>query len=735
VFNLHGRTGLWFWRDQKMTLMLENELESSVVSRYRPAQPDPSTVTIRNGHMPSWRLPQDDQVASAPLWQLMTTLWHAKRFILTSALIGGLLTGLLALSRPVLYEGKAQLITSAPAMSVGPGLATVSQESINEAIDSHLTRLVSQAQLRRAINLLEDHSEKATLAALRAKGSRGGIVSGIGDMIGNVTETLRHFVQPGSATLEGAPPIDKDAELLTALRSGLRVGQELRSRVISVGFTDTNRVTSSIVANAVAQAYVGQLTLQSRASFQGDLTALNERIPAVQRELAQAIEKKEKYLIEMGGPELKDLAALNDEVSQLKQLLTLTSDKLVAAQEAQQSAYEAPAAQSSTLTPQQLAALPADIQFFETQVATLERRIQQLETKAIDGAKRISGLQALELEIEAASGQYKDVLSKRETLRQRVEAPNPGVSILSSAWVPVDPKTISPVFLVPPGVILFGLLASIVAVLRSGFDKTLRSDAQCEEALGIPSAGIVPKLNDPTAQTIHQAITGQLNLPYRQALSSIFVSLAPHHANAKFSKLILVTSSTQGESKTGLAWSLALCATRFRHRVLLLDLDTAEHDLTRSFKFEFGVIGATNNFADFADGSLTLPEAVNKLRDISIDLLSVPPNSADLLARLSFSGIQHIVDKLRQEYSFVIVNGPSIGDVPELRLLAAQADTVLLAAGWGKTDRNLARDSLRAFCRDGVDASIISSVLMDAPMAPRPRQSSSAVMYQQGLKA
>jgi uncharacterized protein involved in exopolysaccharide biosynthesis/Mrp family chromosome partitioning ATPase len=708
--------------------MLENELESSVVSRYRPFQPEPQAGAMRNGQPHGWRLPADSQTGSAPLLQLMETLWNAKRFILTCALIGGLLTGFLALSRPVLYEGKAQLITSSPSQNVGPGLATVSQESINEAIDSHLTRLVSQAQLRRAINLLEDHSEKATLAALRAKGSKSSILSRIGDAVGSVTETLRQLVSSSSGTAEGAIPVDKDADLLAALRSGLRVGQELRSRVISVGFTDTNRVTSSIVANAVAQAYVGQLTLQSRASFQGDLTALNERLPAVQRELAQAIEKKEKYLITMGSAEPKDLAALNSEVSQLKQLLSTTTAKLEAAinlsneQEAKSNALG-------------VAASARDIHFFETQVITLEERVQQLETKAIEGAKHLSGLQALELEIDAASSQYKDLLAKRETLRQRVEAPNPGVSILSSAWVPVDPKTASPVFLVPPGIILFGLLASIFAVLRTSLDKTLRTEAQCEDTLGIPFAGMVPQLNEPTARTLQQAIKGQFNLPYRRAMSSIFVSLAPHHSNAKFSKLILVTSSAQGEAKSELAWSLALSATRFRHRVLFLDLDTSEGGLTTSFKQEFGAVVKTNNFIEFVDGKCVLLEAVDRLKDVDVHLLSAPTNSADLLAPLSYSGIQQIVDKLRQEYAFVIVNAPTISDAPELRLLAAQADSILLSAGWGKTDRNLARESLKSLCRDGVDPSIISSVLMNVQTKDKARQSNYSLLSQQGSNA
>ncbi len=635
-----------------------------------------------------WHAPIDNGIATSPFWQLARTLWNSKRLIATVALAGGLFTGILGLSRPVLYEAKAQLIISSPGSANGSGNVPVSQESVNEVVDSHLTRLVSQSQLRRAVTFLDIHGEKAALEKLRAKGEASGLISNIASTLSGWASGLSNFLQ-GTNDDADAFAVDKDAAPMNALRSGLRVGQELRSRVISVGFSDTDRANAATVVNLYVQAYIEQLKRQSSFSADRDLIALNDRIPEVQRQLASAIEKREKYLIDAGGVNPTGGSSSSEEISQLKQLLTVAKANLASA-----TANEA--------------------QLLSEQITSLETRIRDLDASASQSANRISGLQALQLEVDAQSSQYKDLLAKRESLMQQAETPYSGITILSTAWAPTEPKTISPMFLVPPGVILFGLLAAIYAVLRNSFEDTMRSDGESENALGIPSSGILPRLSNVTARSIHKIIRDEPNSLYRRTLSSIFVSLAPHHTSAKFSKLILVTSSKESDNKAELAWGLALSAKRFGYRALLIDLDTQEDELTTSFRKDFSAAPKEFNFGDFAEGRCALVEAVTKMPKVGVDFMAAPPRPADLLARLPFAEIQRSIEQLRNDYSFLIVNGPTGADAPELRLLAAQADAILLAVRWAATKRALAQAALKLFTRDGGDASIISSVLTDA---------------------
>jgi uncharacterized protein involved in exopolysaccharide biosynthesis/Mrp family chromosome partitioning ATPase len=667
---------------------LENELESSIINRYRPSQPTPMNEKPHGAQNLGWQAPIDNGMATSPLWQLLSTLWSSRRMIGTVALAGGLFTGLLGITRPVLYEAKAQLIISSPGSTNGSGNVAVSQESVNEVVDSHLTRLVSQSQLRRAVTYLDVHGEKAALEKLRVKGETSGIFSNIASTFGGWATSTVDFFQ-GTNNDEDSLAVDKDAAPMNALRQGLRVGQELRSRVISVGFSDTDRSNAATVVNLYVQAYIDQLKRQSSFSADRDLIALNDRIPVAQRQLASAIEKRETFLIGAVSENPAGLSSSTEEISQLKQLLSVAKTNLATA--------------SSDET-----------ELLNEQIASLEKRIRNLDASASAAANRISGLQALQLEVDAQASQYKDLLAKRESLVQQAQTPYSGITILSTAWAPTEPKTISPLFLVPPGIILFGLFAAIYAVLRRSLEDTMRSDSESESALGVPSSGILPRLNVVSAKSIYKIIRDEPNSLFRRTLSSIFVSLAPHHTSAKFSKLILVTSSKEADNKAELAWGLALSAKRFGYRALLIDLDTQEDELTSSFRKDFSAAPKEYNFGDFAEGRCALVEAVTKMPKVGVDFLAAPPRSTDLLARLPFAEIQRSIEQLRNDYSFLIVNGPTGTDAPELRLLAAQADAILLAVRWGVTKRSWAQAALKLFTRDGGDASIISSVLTDA---------------------
>jgi uncharacterized protein involved in exopolysaccharide biosynthesis/Mrp family chromosome partitioning ATPase len=713
-------------------------LEKSIINRGRLSVPQQSTANDHDADASDWRLPLANDTAITPFWQLMMTLWHSKWFILSLAIIGGLLAGIFGLSRPVLYEAKTQLIISAPNLDAATGTATISQDAANGIVDDHLTMLVSPAQLRRTIGALSTKDNMSALAALRKEGEAAGALSTIAATISSWMGKIRQLLNPEQSSMQAASE-DADLAPLEALSNGIRVGQELRSRVIRVGFTDNDPAIAKVVANTFVQAYVDHLTEQSRASYQRDLTALTASIPEMQRELARAIEEKETYLMTKSVEDQAGAGTTAKEISQLRQLLSVAKANLAAAKNRSDNATELrrlssaetgePAMRDggktvtgdggglrlSTAQNNQHEVYQPDqeVQIFQTQIASLEERVVALEAMATDAVISLSGLRALELQLDAASKRYSELLAKRETLRQHVKAPTPGISILSVAWLPTDPRTMSAIFLVPPGMIFFGLLAGIIAVLRHSFDDTLRGDADSEEVLGIPSAGMLPKLNHPTAKYLHDLLLDRPKSTYGRAVSSILLSIVSDLAGAKSPQLLLVTSSTRRDCKTELAWSLALSAKRFGRRALFIDLDTQEDPLTRLFRNDFGSGTATINFADFAEGRCPLEKAVQSMPEIGVDLMHSTADLTDLLGRLPAADISRSIKELREQYSLVIMNGPTGIEGPEVGLLAFWADTVLFAVRWGATRRHMARAALKQVSRGVTHPAIVKSVLTD----------------------
>ncbi len=652
--------------------------------------------------------------------QLMTTLWSSKWPIMSFAILGALLAGFIGLSRPVLYEAKAQLIANAPGENAAAGTPTGTQEAINEIIDGHLTVLVSPSQLRRVIDKLRLQRDDETLSALRQAGEQNRIVQTVVSTARDWQLHLQNRFNPQQADSVVVPE-DRDANLVDALRDGMRVGQELRSRVISVGFTNPDRNISTKLANTLAEAYIEHLTKRNRTSTERELAAIEVRTPDVQRGLATAIEKKEIFIVTNGGVDKTNTEQVAREIGQLRQLLLDSKAKLAMAGD--QSGNVTGSLHVSAINADRTVQEPTsqEIDFYQSTTESIEKRIAALETKAGDDARRLSRLRGLELEIDAKAGRYNDVLTKRDSLALRAKSPEPGIAILSTAALPTDSKTMSAVFLLPPGFILFGLLAAMFAVFRQSIDATLRGATESEAALGIASAGLLPKLGQSSMKELCRLIIDEPSSPFRRAATSVLLSSPVDWVRTKPAAVLLVTSSTNGESKTELAWSLVLCAQRLGQKVLLIDFDVRESTLTRSFREDSTDGTPARTFSEFANGKCQLLDAVRTSKATGVDFMMASAQPNKLLAGLSIADIRHGVDKIRNKYGLIVVNAPPSVDAPEVCLLADMADDVLFAIAWGSTHRNLARAAIRQVGDTEDNAAKVRFVLTDVNLKQQKR--------------
>ncbi|TIX23114.1 MAG: exopolysaccharide biosynthesis protein, partial [Mesorhizobium sp.] len=117
-------------------------------------------------------------------------------------------------------------------------------------------------------------------------------------------------------------PEAADAAELKALRKGARVGQELRSRVISIGFTDHDPTRAAMVANTFARLFIDDLAMRRQAADRLELTSIVAALPGVQRDLAEATDRLEKYRLSHGAVDqgaadnaAKETAELSQQIS------------------------------------------------------------------------------------------------------------------------------------------------------------------------------------------------------------------------------------------------------------------------------------------------------------------------------------------------------------------------------------------------------------------------------------
>jgi len=140
-------------------------------------------------------------------------------------------------------------------------------------------------------------------------------------------------------------------------------------------------------------------------------------------------------------------------------------------------------------------------------------------------------------------------------------------------------------------------------------------------------------------------------------------------------RVILFTSSTSGEGKTFLAANLAASFAFLGKKVVLCGLDIRKPALGRLFELSDRHQGITNlltkdTVSDADVRAQVCPSGVNE----NLDLLlagPTPPNPTELLAR---ENLRQVVDVLRKDYDYVILDTAPVGLVTDTLEIARHAD-------------------------------------------------------------
>jgi polysaccharide biosynthesis transport protein len=519
--------------------------------------------------------------------QMLDSVRKYRKFIVRITVVGALLAGAAGVFMQPSYMATSQLTVDVRQSGTGDGsnsanATTSPTPGAEEAvIDTHVTVLLSDAYLRRL------------LPALRALDAQSA-----------ASARPRSWTQALRTTLDSAwtatkrlifgPP--NPGQALAALKRGLKVGQERRSRIISVTFTASDPQRAADVANIVAESYVDELVRQRQGDTEQVLDSLATQSAKIQQDLTKAEE-------ELNVSRSRPASATRDS--------------------------------------------------------------------------------ALEWRVSTLAQQFETLLRRQEQVAKNMIV-QPDVSLLAAASPPDRPGSLSPLFIVPPAAIALALLACFLAVVLDRFDRTLHTEEEAAEALQIPCAGLLPAIPpgpiEPSRYVLEQSAS-----PYSKAVRSILVSiLASDSAPSRSQRIVLVSSSAAGEGKTTLAWSLGYYATRLGWRTLLLDFGQVRR--------RAGDKGA-DLLSVLAYGR-PLGDAVQHIQESGIDYLPAVSSDGSQLLLLANSKVAPFLRQLSEMYDFVFIDGPSMQESPEARLLASWADHILLAVRSGSTHREVALATL-----------------------------------------
>lgn len=172
--------------------------------------------------------------------------------------------------------------------------------------------------------------------------------------------------------------------------------------------------------------------------------------------------------------------------------------------------------------------------------------------------------------------------------------------------------------------------------------------------------------------------------------------------------LICVTSAESGDGKTFMSTNLAALYGMTGKKTLLIDLDVRKPNIHTKLAIENGV-GMTNYLID----ECTEDELIIHNERFNFDFIragAVPPNPGELIHS---DKLHQFIEKMREEYDYIIMDTSPIGQVPDALSIVADTDITIFVIRCLQTSKSFCSQTLEALEEDY--AGKIHLVLSDIP--------------------
>ncbi len=347
--------------------------------------------------------------------------------------------------------------------------------------------------------------------------------------------------------------------------------------------------------------------------------------------------------------------------------------------------------QGSLIDEAKMAALA--VNFAQTKLAGLVQQRDLLKSQLSKIPAESMEYARLARETEIGRGLYSTLNVALSTARINKDQASGNILVSSPAIVPADP--------VRPNLLrdllfggLAGLFLSMIAVFAlEQSDRRVRTVERVRTLGGGPVIGALPRLSHAQLRAfggpVMQTRTREAYNLIRANLSLALPSVAG--ATARGGQVLLITSTVPGEGKSTIAAHMSRSLARSGKSVILVDGDMRRPTQNLLFNTD-----EPQGLADVLVGEIPLGDA---LVSSNIDHLSIlhsgrsDANPSDLFA---WPQMKQVLDVLRQEADFVIVDTPAASAVADALILAPLADCILHVVGVGQVDEDEVQETAAA---------------------------------------
>jgi len=310
-----------------------------------------------------------------------------------------------------------------------------------------------------------------------------------------------------------------------------------------------------------------------------------------------------------------------------------------------------------------------------------ESRFNRLPEKALDLARLERERMSLEKLYSILEEKYQEAIVNEQS--------TPGNVLLLSSATPASWPSGPDRFKISLIGLLLGISISIVFVyIRSYFDNTVKSPDDIVKR-NINLIGWVPKIQTGKESTDQEIVVlkSPNSIPgeaFRTLRTRIQFSKVLKNA-----KVLLVTSSAPNEGKTFSSCNLAASFSSTNTKTVIVDCDLRIPKVHTYFNDK-----KLPGFVDFFIGDAYYEDIIRPTEDPNLFYVAAgktPPNPSEILGS---SRMKAFIQKLRNEFDFVIIDSPPIMAVADSEILLDLIDMSLLVVSANSTKTEWMLDSV-----------------------------------------